>query len=107
METIDAIKASGLDYTIINTGFFYEFWWTPMSGFDLQNGKVSWLGDGNTKVSVILMDDLAKFIPEILLDPYSKNNTIRVHGQSISGNEAVQIFEEISGKKLQVTYPLR
>jgi len=103
-KVAEKIKECGLDYTLILIGMFYEFWWGETTGFDWKNGKVVAVGKGDVRVSTTMVADIARFVPEILLDPYSKNNVIRVAGQSATHNEAIKAFEEVSGKKFEVTY---
>ena len=38
------------------------------------------------------------------MDPYSKNQVIRIEGDTLTPNQAVALWEHVSGKKLQVTY---
>ena len=40
-----------------------------MLDFDVKGGKVVVAGDGTKKVSVISIKDIARYVPEILLDP--------------------------------------
>ena len=40
-----------------------------MLDFDVKGGKVVVAGDGTKKVSVISIMDIARYVPEILLDP--------------------------------------
>jgi hypothetical protein len=37
-----------------------------------------------------------------LLDPHSKNQTIRLAGETLTHNQAVAVYEQVSGKKLEV-----
>jgi hypothetical protein len=57
-------------------------------------------GDPEVKVSVTSCHDIARWLPEILLDPTCRNATINVCSQVVSLQEAVQCFEEVSGKDL-------
>jgi hypothetical protein len=58
VDTEEEIKKLGLDYTIIATGPFIEWFFSASTGFDHKNGKVFSLG--NIKVSSTLTDDVAK-----------------------------------------------
>ena len=64
---MDEIKAAGLEYTVIATSAFYEFWYTAATGFDAKNGKVVVLGDGNQKFSSTLTADIAKVTNNFLI----------------------------------------
>jgi len=103
IDFLEAIKAAGLDWTVILTGVFYEFWYSAGFGFDHQNGSITVLEDGNVKMSATLTADVAKFVPEILASPDSRNAVVTIAGEILTQNEAIKIFEEVSGKKFQVT----
>jgi len=103
-KLLDKIKASGVEWTQILTGFFYEFWYSEATGFDWKNHKAVAIGNDDIKASATAMADIAKFIPEILLDPKSKNAAVHVCSSTHSSNEAIKIFEEVSGKKFEVTH---
>jgi len=98
------IKKEGLDYTIILTGIFPEMWLSPKLGFDYQNGKYYLFGKGDKKLPFIFTCDVAKFVPEILKDPSSKNATVRLATDFYSENEVVQIFQEVGYPKKEVKY---
>ena len=99
-----AIEEEKLDYTYITNGLFYPIIFQPMAGFDLQNHKVIIPGTGNEKVNFTHVPDLGKFVAEILLDPTTVNQSIYVKSDSTTYNEAVKVFEEVSGKKFEVQY---
>ena len=55
-----AIKASGMAYTILQASYFMEVWLTPALGFDAANGKVRLYGDGSRPISWISFRDVAR-----------------------------------------------
>lgn len=99
-----ALINSGLEYTLIFTSGFYEFLLSPATGFDVKSGKINIGGDGNHPFSTTHTSDIAKYVPEILLDPTSKNRRIHIFGAITTFNQAVKIFEEELGQKFEVTY---
>lgn len=56
-------------------------------------------GDPDVKMSMTSCKDIARWLPNILMDPASKNATVNVCSQVVSMREAVEIFEDVSGKQ--------
>jgi len=102
IDFLEAVKAAGLDWTAILTGMFFEFYYSPATGWDVSSGTVTVLEDGDVKVSASLTSDVAKFVPEILASPDSRNAYVKIAGDTLTHNEAIKIYEEVTGKKLQV-----
>jgi len=101
-DFLNLIKAEGFDWTAIMTGVFFDLWFTAHTGFDHQNGIITVIDGGEAKYSSTLIADIARFVPEILASPDSRNAVVRVCGETISTKEAIKIFEEASGKKMEV-----
>lgn len=87
---VDALKASGLNYTIVRpNGFFSDM----KDFFQMaKSGRVYLFGSGNQKLNPIHGEDLARAIEETL-DEYNKEFTI--------GGPDVLSLNEISGLALQ------
>jgi len=104
VSTLEEIKKAGLEYTVIATGMFYEFLFGAFLGLGAESNSIVVLGDGNGKLSGTATADIAKFVPEILLDPHSKNQTIRVAGVTVTPLQAKAIYEQATGKSLNVVH---
>jgi len=99
-----AIEEAGFEYTLIITGFFYEFLTSAPFGFDHEKGELHLGGTGDEVILTTHTSDIAKFVPEILLDPRSKNQTIYVQGERTTLNRVIKEFEHASGKHFKVTF---
>ena len=99
-----AIEEAGLEYTYIITGFFYEFFTSPAFGFDHEKGELHLGGTGDEVFIATHTSDIAKFLPEILLDPRSRNENIVIQGERVTLNQVVKTFGQVSGKHFEVTY---
>jgi len=93
-----------LEWTYIITGGFYDFLFSLGTGFDPKGHKALIAGDGNARLFGADVADIAKYTVAILLDPETKNKKLFAYTESFTWNEAVKIFEEVSGKKFEVTY---
>lgn len=99
------LQESGLKYTILRPGYFNEAWLSPMTGFDAEGGKVNIVGTGEEPVSYISYKDVAKFAVESVTNPNSVNSILELGGPGkISRKEAVNIFENAMGRKIEVSY---
>ncbi|CAB4421237.1 unnamed protein product [Rhizophagus irregularis] len=96
----EEVVKSGLEYTVIFTGLFQEFlgWF----GFDVKHKKATFYADGNKKLHTTSLSDVGKYTVETLKMPEARNAVIKVAGVTLSLNEYLQKFEEISGSKWEV-----
>ncbi len=89
-----ALKASGMDYTIIQASYFMEIWLTPALGFDVANGKVRLYGDGRRPISWISYRDVARAAAGATTGPGVRNMVVELGGpQALSLREVVRLFE--------------
>lgn len=97
------LKNSGLNYTILQAGYFMEVWLSAALGFDYQNYSARIYGDGTNKMSWISFKDVAKFAIVSINNPNVANKIVEVGGpQVLSPLEVVRIFEEATGNTFSV-----
>ncbi|CAG8772586.1 5103_t:CDS:2 [Cetraspora pellucida] len=104
VEFLQELEKSGMEYTIIVTGLFQEYFGTL--GFDHKNKKAKLYADGNTKIANTSLPDIGKYTVESLKLPEARNGTIRVSAPVLTLNELLQKYEEITGSKWEVSYDL-
>lgn len=103
-EVEEAIKASGMTYTILQSSFFVETWLTGAVGFDWPSGAVRVHGDGNQKVAFVAAKDIAKYAVASVGNAKVENRVMKVGGpESLTPNQVVKMFEA-AGKPLKVEY---
>ena len=89
-----ALKKSGMAYTILQSSYFMEVWLTPALGFDVANGKVRLYGDGGHPVSWISYRDVARAAAAAVTEPAARNTIVELGGpQALSAREVVRMFE--------------
>lgn len=97
------LQQSGLTYTILRPAYFMEVWFTPAVGFDAAGGNVNLCGNGTNAVAYISLKDVAKFATECITNPHALNAVLELGGhQNLPPLEAVKIFEEALGRKIDV-----
>ncbi|CAG8481435.1 15178_t:CDS:2 [Dentiscutata heterogama] len=104
VEFLQELEKSGMEYTIIVTGIFYDYLGTL--GFDHKNKKATFYADGNTKIVCTSLPDIGKYTVESLKLPEARNGTIRVAGSVLTLNELLKKYEEITGTKWEVSNDL-
>ncbi|CAG8700587.1 24832_t:CDS:2 [Racocetra persica] len=95
----DALEKSGLEYTYIFNGIFYES--LEFFGFDVKNKKVTFYANDDAKVRITSLADAGRYTAESLKIPEARNGIIRV-GLTLTLNELLKKFEEVSGCKWEV-----
>jgi uncharacterized protein YbjT (DUF2867 family) len=99
------LKASGLNYTILQPTCFMEVWLGPALGFEAANAKARIYGSGENKVSWISFKDVAKFAVVTLDHPEANNEVIELGGpEALSPLEVVRIFEKSQGRSFVIEH---
>lgn len=100
-----AVKESGMTYTILRPSSFMEAWLSPMVGFDAANASVTVFGTGEAKISWISLHDVTQFAVASLTNPAAQNAVLELGGpDALSPLEVIQIFEAASGKPFTVQH---
>ena len=100
-----AVKESGMRYTILRPSSFMEVWLSPVVGFDAANGNVTVFGTGEQKISWISLPDVARFAVASLTNPAASNAVLELGGpEALSPLEVIQLFESGSGKTFTVQH---
>src|SRR5688572_4075428 len=103
-EAEDYLRASGLNYTIIQPSFFMESWLGPMLFADSALGTAKVYGEGTAKIRYVSASDVAELAVQSVNNPAAKDETIQFGGpEAISQRDAVRIFEEEFDKPFTVT----
>ena len=90
-----------LDWVLISCGILTETLFSPIAGVDVQNGVVKAPGSWTAPFTTTTLDDLANFLPEILLSKASHNKRIRVSSCSTSYGDIAQLLDEVRGSPVR------
>jgi NADH dehydrogenase len=98
------VRASGLDYVILQPSFFMDIWFSPALGWDLKAGKAQIFGAGDAPISFIAVGDVAAYAVAMLEALGVKNQVIPLGGpEALTPRRALQVIEQATGKKFKVT----
>lgn len=101
LGTEDAIKASGLNYTILRNAWYHDNYLMSMP-HNLEGGK--WFtATGEGKVANISRDDCARAAAAALANPPAGNQTLTLTGAvSLNADQIAGIISKAAGKPLEV-----
>ncbi|MGF9563997.1 SDR family oxidoreductase [Neorhizobium sp. JUb45] len=101
LGTEEAIKASGLSYTILRNAWYHDNYLMSMP-HNLEGGK--WFtATGEGKVANISRDDCARAAAAALANPPAGNQTLTLTGsQSLNADQIAAIVSKAAGKPLDV-----
>jgi uncharacterized protein YbjT (DUF2867 family) len=98
------LRASGLEYVILQPCSFMDIWLGPALGWDLQAGTARIFGPGTGPVSYICVADVAAYTAAVAVDRRVANQDIPLGGpEALSPRQALAIIEKAVGKRFKVT----
>jgi hypothetical protein len=103
-QVMDTADAEGLPALQVFTGYFSDW----IFGFfaDLENAKVTWIGDGNDKISWTCRSDIGYVLAKALEDEnlLEKGGAISMQGDFQSFNDATKLLGDAMGKTFTIEY---
>ncbi|KAI0259727.1 NAD-P-binding protein [Gloeopeniophorella convolvens] len=102
-----SLRAIGPPLALFYTGVWSDFVWNQFLQLDILSGKITVGGDGNYPISWTSRTDSARFIVHILTRlPRERleNSIFRCEADRKSYNEVVRLYEDKTGKKVEVEY---
>lgn len=95
------LKASGLEYTILQPSLFMETWLGPMLFCNPAAGTVKIYGRGDIPITYVAVGDVAEVAVQSVRNPAARNAVIPFGGpEGVSQQEAARIFERVLRKPL-------
>jgi NADH dehydrogenase len=94
----EAVRASGVPYTIVRSPAFIDVWADIVLGKAKAGGAAVIFGDGKRPINFIAVDDLARTIIALLDDPAAENQVIDLAGpEDLTLLQVVELYERHVG----------
>jgi NADH dehydrogenase len=105
-ETEEYLKASGLNYTILEPNIFMEIWTGIVVGMPVANGQaVTLVGEGLRKHSFVSVRDVLAYAIAAVDNPAAQNQTIVIGGpQALSWRDVIATYERVLGRSIAVKW---
>ncbi|MEO7132658.1 MAG: SDR family oxidoreductase [Vicinamibacterales bacterium] len=102
-EVEGVLRASGLNWTILQPCAFMEINTGPLAGWDLRKGRARLIGSGRVPLCYIAVADVAAFAVAAVDQPKAFNRNLHITGpEPITGLDAVEIAERVTGQTFTV-----
>ncbi len=102
-EVAQAVRSSGMRWTILQPSVFMDIWLSSLLGWDFAKAQAMVFGSGLGRISYISVGDVARYAVLAIHDSRLWNQDIPLGGPAdLSPNEVVRIFEEVSHRKYRV-----
>ena len=99
----EAVRASGMQWVILQPTAFMDIWLSEQLGWDLRRGRARIVGTGTRRVSFISSGDVARFAVLAALDPRTTNRNLVLGGpNALSPIEIVDLCQEITGRSFRI-----
>jgi uncharacterized protein YbjT (DUF2867 family) len=96
------LKASDLNWTILQPSCFCEVWLSPFAGFDVAAARARVCGEGDQPFHYIALADVAQAVVASVGNPAAARKTFRIGGRATTPLEAVRLFEQATGRPFVV-----
>ena len=104
-EVEEAVRGSGMDWTILQGSAFMEISFSKIAGWSLDSGIVTLFGDGLMPVSYVSVRDVAAVAVLTLERQDLACRALPVGGpEPVSARGAVRAFEDALGRPLRVRH---
>lgn len=97
------VKESGIDYTMIYTNGFMEFWGSGLGqmGNNPSSGEVMVYGSGGVPASMVTLQDVAYFTTAALDDPGMAKKEMRITANVRTQEELISLWEKMTGSTIR------
>jgi uncharacterized protein YbjT (DUF2867 family) len=99
------VRESGMPWTVLQPAAFMESFFSPSSGWEIAGGRVRIVGRGTALFNPVSRSDVAEFAALSVVRDDLRRRVIPIGGPDIlSALDAVALFEEATGRKLEVMH---
>ena len=106
-ETEQALRDSGLSWTILQPDPFMDVWFPFIIGPGLEGGAVTLVGEGNRRHSFVAMQDVVGYAVAAVEREDAARQVLAIGGEPVTWRDVVQTFSQVLGRDIPVrTVPL-
>lgn len=101
-ETEQALRESGLSWTILQPDPFMDVWFPFIIGPALGGGPVTLVGEGNKRHSMVAMQDVVSYVVAAVDRKEAANRVLLIGGEPVTWRDVVDTFSDVLGREIPV-----
>ena len=102
-EVEAAVKASGMEWVVLQPSAFMETWLSPLLGWDLRAARARIVGTGRSRTSLVSVHDVAGFAVAAVEQLDLANREVPLGGpDALSANEFLALAQALTGRVFRV-----
>ena len=101
-ETEQALRESGLSWTILQPDPFMDVWFPIIMRPALEGGAVTLVGEGKQRHSMVAMQDVVGYAVAAVEREEAANRVLAIGGEPVTWRDVVDAFSEVLGREIPV-----
>lgn len=101
-EAEQALRESGLSWTILQPDPFMDVWFPFIIGLALEGGAVTLVGEGRQRHSLVAMQDVVRYAVAAVERKEAANRVLAIGGEPVTWRDVVDTFSEVLGREIPV-----
>ncbi len=101
-ETEQALRESGLSWTILQPDAFMDVWFPFIVGPALEGGAVTLVGEGKQRHSMVAMQDVVGYAVAAVEQKEAANRVLMIGGEPVTWLDVVDTFSQVLGRDIPV-----
>lgn len=101
-ETEQALRDSGLSWTILQPDPIMDVWFPFIIGPALEGGPVTLVGEGKQRHSMVAMQDIVAYAVAAVEQKEAANRVLAIGGEPVTWRDVVDTFAEVLGRQIPV-----
>lgn len=101
-ETEQALRESGLSWTILQPDPFMDVWFPFIIGPALEGQAVTLVGEGRRRHSMVAMRDVVGYAVAAVERREAANRVLAIGGEPVTWRDVVDAFSEVLGRDIPV-----
>jgi uncharacterized protein YbjT (DUF2867 family) len=98
LDVQDAVKKSGLEYTLVESGLFGDYL-SPFAGIDTATKTLTAPGSFETRLTISPLADVGKQVADLIVSGRGRNETVYLGTVNYSWNDLHAALERATGAK--------
>lgn len=101
-ETEEALRDSGLGWTILQPDLFMDVWFPLIIGPALEGGTVTLIGEGRQRHSMVAMQDVVGYAVAAVQREEATNRVLAIGGEPVTWRDVVDTFSDVLGREVPI-----